>query len=67
MRIGRALLVGTVASLCVTGMLVIGNGTPVPPGWKGKLAYPTGNAVQYFIIIWAIYTGSLWFTRKRTR
>lgn len=67
MRIGRALLAGTIVSLWVTVLLCLGNGSPVPPGWQGKLAYPTGNAVQYFIIIWAIYIGSLWFTRKRTR
>lgn len=65
MRIGRALLWGTIISLIVTGIFVLGNGTPVPPGWQGKLAYPTGNAVQYFIIIWAIYALSLWFTREK--
>jgi hypothetical protein len=64
-RIIPALILGTAMSFAATVILAWGNGAPVPSGWHAMLQYPTGNAWQYFLMVWFFYVISLVITAKK--
>lgn len=57
MRFWLAFTLGTASAVAVTFMLMAVNGTTVPPvrDWRGVASYPTGSALTYFGLLWAIY------------
>jgi hypothetical protein len=66
-RFWPALILGTILNVGITFLIIGTNGTSMPSVFQPKLllAYPTGNVVTYFLVIWIIYTLAVWITAKR--